>query len=755
MAMWLLSVSLGGGVASAQQADRVFEVAQPEPAALTLVLEQVRELRAGGITAPVTVILPSGTYRFTQPIELTPAEVGDGLTLRAREAGEAVLSGGRLLETIESEESGRWRYALPEGWRDQGLPRVLVINGGLRSAARFPNEGYERIESAFADRRSGFVMQADALPPRVDLQKSVCDVVLLHDWSSSRMPVASLDVDKRELKTLGPIGCAARHYAIDHFEKQPRYWLEGAEEFADQPGEWFIDQEAGEVVVLGGDGFGEAPQVVLPWLDTVLIAKGTESAPLKRLVVRGVTFTETRFAMPSGGLAGAQATMHEPRTAEGNRTSSGRVMLEAGVHVERAGGCRFENCRFLAMGGSGLWLGSRVTESVVFRCKFDEIGGNGLNLGEDNNRRSARAGTDGNRVEQCEVSHCGEVLPGAVAIWAPLNRRLEIVKSHIHDCSYTGISLGWIWSEAESPAGENRIADNRIEFVMQKLSDGGGIYTLGRQPESVIEENVLSDIPLNAGRAESNGMFLDEGSSGFVIKRNTIRRIDRSPLRFHKAGKNLVRDNRWELATPETPPVRFNNTPVENITIEENEVVPPEQRVFLIGNSLTWDTIPSRLDGNVHWHVDCGKSLKYIFEHTESPCVRTSRLWPEAFQTAQYDIVTVQPHYGTTLDEDVEVISRWMELQPHAEFVLHTAWARHATIDEEFADDDPAGPLTHSRTYIVALRKKLLERNPGRTIRVTPCTLLVHRIAEDIREGRAPLKDIAEFYRDSIHMTLG
>ena len=31
--------------------------------------------------------------------------------------------------------------------------------------------------------------------------------------------------------------------------------------------------------------------------------------------------------------------------------------------------------------------------------------------------------------------------------------------------------------------------------------------------------------------------------------------------------------------------------------------------VFLIGNSLTWDTVPSQLGPEVKWHVDCGKSL--------------------------------------------------------------------------------------------------------------------------------------------------
>ena len=100
-----------------------------------------------------------------------------------------------------------------------------------------------------------------------------------------------------------------------------------------------------------------------------------------------------------------------------------------------------------------------------------------------------------------------------------------------------------------------------------------------------------------------------------------------------------------------------------------------KKRVFLIGNSLTWDTVPSRLDGNVQWHVDCGKSLPFMFANPEEPCVKTSTLWPKALKENQYDILSLQTHYGATLAEDVETISRWIEMQPQAVVVIHTGWA--------------------------------------------------------------------------------
>jgi hypothetical protein len=104
---------------------------------------------------------------------------------------------------------------------------------------------------------------------------------------------------------------------------------------------------------------------------------------------------------------------------------------------------------------------------------------------------------------------------------------------------------------------------------MQLLSDGGGIYTLGLQPGTILRENLIHDVPLNAGRSESNGMFLDEGSSGFLIEENLIHGTDRSPLRFHKAEKITVRGNSW-LLPQGIPPLRFNATDPALIDARDN-----------------------------------------------------------------------------------------------------------------------------------------------------------------------------------------
>jgi hypothetical protein len=173
---------------------------------------------------------------------------------------------------------------------------------------------------------------------------------------------------------------------------------------------------------------------------------------------------------------------------------------------------------------------------------------------------------------------------------------------------------------------------------------------------------------------------------------------------------------------------------------------------YLIGNSLTWDTVPSLLDGDVQWHVDCGKSLPYIYAHPEMPCVKNSTLWPQALKEKQYDLISVQPHYGSTLTEDADTISKWVEMQPKATFIIHTGWARSATRSEEYANQDTSGKLQHSPAYINALIMELKKRYPERQFQQTYAINLLEQVDADIKNKKAPLAQTSDLYRDAIHM---
>ena len=177
---------------------------------------------------------------------------------------------------------------------------------------------------------------------------------------------------------------------------------------------------------------------------------------------------------------------------------------------------------------------------------------------------------------------------------------------------------------------------------------------------------------------------------------------------------------------------------------------------YLIGNSLTWDTVPPKLDGDTQWHVDCGKSLPFIYKNPEKPCVKTSTLWPTALKEKQYDFIALQSHYGSTLVEDAMVISELMKLQKKAVIIIHTGWARSAERANEWAiaEANPSSEMKHNVAYIEALVELVRKTNPGRDVRRTRAMDMLQQVSDDIKAGKAPVKEVADLYRDKIHMNI-
>ena len=179
---------------------------------------------------------------------------------------------------------------------------------------------------------------------------------------------------------------------------------------------------------------------------------------------------------------------------------------------------------------------------------------------------------------------------------------------------------------------------------------------------------------------------------------------------------------------------------------------PDLKKNFLIGNSLTWDTIPGLLADDTQWHVDCGVPLRHIYAKPDKPCVKTSTIWPKALKEKQYDQISIQPHYGATFSQDLETISNWVKLQPKATIIIHTGWAYHAERQQEY-ENHCGDKMQHTQQYFDNLLIELRERFPGRKFKRTLAMDILQQAHLDIVEGKSPLKDVAELYRDKIHMT--
>ncbi len=541
-------------------------------------LHRAAELaRAKAGKVQLTVFLHGGTYRLIEPLELS---VDDGGTAEAPVLWKAmpgekpIISGGISLRNWKRENDGSWSAQLPPDF--QGEFRSFYVNNKRAIRARTPDNEYLRIESAGNDKRTHFFFKKDDFP-EVDEPKNL-ELVFLHDWSITRIGVKSINREKNHLIATDSLGARLPFFTLTNWEKHPRYYLENAREFCDSPGEWYCDFLKRKIYYypLANESMEET-EGVIPISQKLITLSGNKKKRVGFISFTGIIFEHTAWPLPDKGYCGVQACMFDDRMKD----QKGWNQVPAALELDLAEDCGFYDCTIRHTGGSGIWMRQNCSNCEISESRIYDISGNGVNIGEGSDRlvngipwwkAAPEQVSQHIEIHHSLIEDCGKQFFGAVGIWGGLVSNILIDHNEIRNLPYSGISVGWMWNGTPTPCRENRINGNHIHHIMNILSDGGGIYCLGLQPNSQITNNLIHDVRVNTGRAESNGMFLDEGITDILVENNIIYNIARSPIRFHKAFQNVVRNNVF-VCGDKIPPIRYNSTKEEYIEKIDNLVL--------------------------------------------------------------------------------------------------------------------------------------------------------------------------------------
>ncbi len=527
--------------------------------------EAVREQIAGGAAGEITVFLREGVYTLTEPLAFGPKDSGpaSGKVVYAACPGEKpVLSGGRMISGWKRAEKNQWTVELEDVKAGTWRFRDLYADGVRLTRGRYPNgDGLLRVKSV---NDAATLIELDQTPEGVDLAGA--ELVMYQNWSISRVLVTSAEGATLTMKN--PVGWMGHGAATTASPEKPCI-LENALAFVDQPGEWYLDEATGVLTYQAADGEDpNAKSFIAPALDRLLSVEGRPSALVRNIVFRGLAFEYASWALPDFGYLGIQAGHH------GTRIEDSAYVLPAALFFARTEGCALENCRVAHTGAGGIAFGARCRENGVSRCELDDIGGNGIVVGWRGNPRTGALDFVGdeslssdwadpedvprsNKVTDCTITRCGAVNHGSVAVFAAFSAGTEISHNLIHDMPYTGISVGFRWNTSETSQREALVANNHVYDVMKMLADGGAIYTLGYQPGTVLRGNRLHQVHRSGfahGGAPNNGIFFDEGSSGFLVLDNVIYDTSGDPIRFNQTSKENLswKDNYFGIA-PEDP----------------------------------------------------------------------------------------------------------------------------------------------------------------------------------------------------------
>lgn len=495
----------------------------------------VRDLTGAGLTQDLRIVLHSGVYRIWEPLEFGPEHGGTqqfSVTWCAAPGEDVVISGGREITGWQAGPDGIWTATVPGVREGEWYPSSLIIDGQPATRARTPNANAPQPLVQIADEQLDPERMEFRLTFPAGLVESWnnptdVEMVCQGNWAINRKRVVSLEPDSN-----------AAVFQPPHLDRSKLAWnwpgrgrwffLENAREFLDQPGEWYLDRASGTLsyLPLPGQDMSEA-SAVMPRCEGLLVVKGTDEQPVRNLHFQGIQFEGSAWPLPRGDYHGVQACRH----STGGDTNW--KVVPVGIRWECAQDCSLTEGAVRHFEASGLEIGRRCHDVRVVGNEISDIGGNGIEVGAANDDAEAPAG---NVVSDNHVHHTGQRFFGAVGIWVGFARETTVSHNRVHDLPYSGISCGWVWAPQASACKANLIEYNHIHHVMGKLCDGGGIYTLGLQPGTVIRGNLIHDV-YRSGHAQgapNNGMFIDEGSTGFLFERNVIYAVGSEPVRHNQ-----------------------------------------------------------------------------------------------------------------------------------------------------------------------------------------------------------------------------
>lgn len=517
---------------------------------------------AAAPSEPLTVWIRGGRYELREPVVFEATD-SYPVTYAAYRREKPVFDGGRRIsEWKTTKQNGRtaWVADLPEVAAGTWAFRELYVNGRRAPRPRWPAQGLFRMESVpglqlpagwDAGGQTRFVAAKDQVRDFRNLTD--VEAVYLHFWIEERSPLATVDGKSREVTMSRP---SRTSLVGSHGSQLADYYYDNVFEELREPGQWYLDRQAGKLYYLPLPGeTPETTEVVAPRCLQLLAVLGQpdENRFVEFLRFRGLTFRHTDWRHPShdgARIAGVSSPDAKPaafsrRHHRGDRAAAGQAACDVPgiISFEGARNCALEDCTVELGGWYAVEIGDGCRNLRIVGNTLRELGAGGVKINGAAARDQSPARETGLcRITDNEITAAGRVFHSAVGVLSMHAYGMVIAHNHIHDLFYSGVSCGWEWGYQENVSRDNLIAKNHIHDIGQGLlSDMGGIYTLGVQPGTVIRGNLIHGI-----RSAHYGgwcIYPDEGSSHELIENNVCYDADRQAFHQHYGRENVVRNN--------------------------------------------------------------------------------------------------------------------------------------------------------------------------------------------------------------------
>ena len=485
---------------------------------------EVRQLIAAGLKEDVQVLLRGGVYQLAKPLTFDLQDSGTpqhSITYGGYSNETVVISGGRRMMGWQQKDNGLWSVVIPEVAAGQWYFRELYVNGRRASRTRSPSliakEQYFRLqESKLSSDLIAWEIKL-APPARVANWKNLADVELVafRQRELTRKGICAVTPESASFALCPPHDTATNAL----FSAGALCYLENASAFLRQPGEWYLDRSNGELRYWPRtDEDLTQAEVIAPTLTQLIQIMGSQTNLVQNLHFRDLIFSHATWNPPAGGFNGFQAGFFFLSTVTGV-TKTNR--MDAAISLKFAETCSIQNCEIAHVGGSAIELRQGCRNNLLEGNHLQDVGATGLMVGEVWDWMDPADAVLSNRLVNNLIHHCGVTDFGAVGVWVGFAQNTLVAHNLLRDLPGTGMSVGWQWGPQETNCRTNLVLLNHIYNIGLLLADAAGIYMVGRQPGTIIRENVLHD--LDHGRQLATGLYFDEGSpDGYLVESNLV-----------------------------------------------------------------------------------------------------------------------------------------------------------------------------------------------------------------------------------------
>lgn len=472
-----------------------------DTAVLTLEQAQmlVRAYRNNGGTGDCQVLLDDGEYFLADTLNFTAEDTAsDGqLYIRSIHANEATLTGSQKIAAENIEEVvdntlGRvWKIPCSENVNQ------LYVDNSYAVRARFPDAGEElRLLNWDTIMRTILIDSSDIdgfEASEIAGSTLVANIM----WAESYLRVAEVEIgDKTSAVSLVAADSGVFSRSKPRILARQSYHFENAKVFLSTYGEWYYSAEEAVIYYLPYEYETlDNTTVRVPYTEELITFKGTADESVENVIVEGLNFKWTSNEHIDGKL-GNQANKDDGSNKRFAGTQNDGRAISA-MTLEYASNITFRGNIFTSMGGGALDFVEGVQDTTVEKNIFQAIGGNGIFAGATNYSADGLSTEEVtfiknikvennyfNEIGWQEYSSCAVMLNYAVDSTISYNT--------INNVKYSAISVGWGWKKTELPFLQNiEISYNKVTNANSFLSDGGAIYLVGCQPNSVIKGNYI------------------------------------------------------------------------------------------------------------------------------------------------------------------------------------------------------------------------------------------------------------------------